>query len=158
MEQPKLTIEAVPSTTWYENLRHTIPAKQWDTIRKLIYKKANYRCEICGGKGERHPVEAHELWTYDDENHVQTLVGLIALCPPCHRVKHIVRTIGIGNHQEAIEHLMVVNDWAEIEIAEKYVAESLRLFDRRSTYKWTVNMDWLENFLVINNIAQERLF
>ena len=28
----------------------------WDKLRKQTYRKANYRCEICGGKGPKWPV------------------------------------------------------------------------------------------------------
>lgn len=45
--------------------------------------------KVCGGRGEKWPVECHEMWQYDDKNHVQKLAGLIALCPDYHKVKHI---------------------------------------------------------------------
>ncbi len=45
--KPKLTIELVPSTSWYKNMRSISP-KSWDLIRSSIYKRAKYRCEVCG--------------------------------------------------------------------------------------------------------------
>ena len=54
---PRLTIELVPSTCWFSNVRSNISKQDWDRLRKETYKKANYRCEICGGVGRNHPVE-----------------------------------------------------------------------------------------------------
>jgi hypothetical protein len=55
-----LTIELVPETAWFKNLRSELPKEKWDKLRKDTYKKAGYRCEVCGGKGEKWPV-----WTFE---------------------------------------------------------------------------------------------
>jgi len=114
----KLTIELVPSTCWYSNVRDNVTKSEWDKIRKSTYKKANYLCEICGGKGHRWPVECHEIWEYDDENHTQTLKGLIALCPDCHKVKHFGLTSTRSEHElhHAINHLKNVNNFSKTEV------------------------------------------
>ena len=69
----KLTIELVPSTAWYSNVRSNVTSSQWDVLRKECYKNAGYKCEVCGGKGPKHPVECHEIWEYNDESFTQTL-------------------------------------------------------------------------------------
>ena len=84
-----LTIELVPSTCWFSNVRDHVSKSIWDKLRKATYRQSNYRCEICGDRGSKHPVECHEIWHYDDDKYIQTLTGLTALCPDCHRVKHI---------------------------------------------------------------------
>lgn len=33
-------------------------------------------------------LECHEVWEYDEENSIQRLSGLLALCTWCHKVKH----------------------------------------------------------------------
>jgi hypothetical protein len=71
---PKLTVELVPETSWYSNLRSELTEEQWDTVRRRCYVAADYRCEVCGGRGPKWPVECHEVWSYDDLEHVQTLV------------------------------------------------------------------------------------
>jgi hypothetical protein len=85
----RLTIELVPKTSWYHNVHALTDELGWDRIRRQVYRQADYRCEICGGKGPEHPVECHEVWRYDDRTSVQMLVRMIALCPACHQVKHI---------------------------------------------------------------------
>ena len=77
----------------------------WDRIRRQVYRQANYRCEVCGGRGPEHPVERHEVWRYDDRARVQALVRMIALCPSCHGVKHMGFAHARGTSAEAREHL-----------------------------------------------------
>ena len=81
--------KALPSSTHYQNPRVWMGKETWDIIRKEVYKRSNYLCELCGGKGKRHPVEAHELWVFNLETKEQILIRFISLCPMCHRMQHI---------------------------------------------------------------------
>ena len=141
--QPKLTIELVPSTCWFTNLRSELSKQQWDTLRKATYRKANYRCEVCDGKGNKHPVECHEIWHYDDENYIQALKGLIALCPACHQVKHIGLAKLRGKGEEAANHLKKVNGWNNLQ-AQQYILEAFQIWNERSKYQWQLDLTWLE--------------
>lgn len=142
MAKAPLQIELVPSTSWGDNLRSKLPRSQWDRLRKACYANAGFRCELCGGKGRRHPVECHEIWSYDETDFVQKLEGLIALCPACHRCKHPgnTRRIGLGHLIEP--HLMKVNGWAQ-EQAQHAQGWALMEWDARSAHQWTVDIDWL---------------
>ena len=140
----KLTIELVPQGQWGANLRSELPRKEWDRLRKSVYKAANYRCEVCGGKGPKWPVECHERWEYDESTKVQSLVGLIALCPPCHEVKHIGRAGVMGRSAHALAHLMKVNEWGSEE-AIKYVDECFGVWARRSNEDWKLDISWIKN-------------
>src|SRR5688500_4728572 len=51
----KLQIELVPRTSWCQSLCQLMKKSQWNKIRLPVYEKANYKCEICKGKGTRHP-------------------------------------------------------------------------------------------------------
>lgn len=100
----KLTIELVPSTSWFSNLRSLLSSEEWDKIRRGCYKNANYKCEICSGVGPKHPVECHETWEYDEKQGIQKLIGLIALCPSCHEVKHV------GLEEETLAVLAILEE------------------------------------------------
>ena len=142
-DQPRLTIELVPKTTWFSNVRSMVSRQDWDFLRRNSYKKANYLCEVCGGVGNHHPVECHEIWQYDDNKHIQKLLGLISLCPLCHEVKHI----GLANIRGRIDtvkrHLAKVNAWTEQETND-YVAEQFDVWMDRSLYEWKVDLTWLD--------------
>lgn len=139
-----LTIELVPKTAWFSNLRSELNKEWWDKIRKETYQLAGYKCEICGGKGRKWPVECHEKWEYDDENKVQRLTGLIALCPTCHQVKHFGLSSMRGKENECIRQLMDVNQW-RVNEAKDYVVECFAIWKERSLHQWTMDTTWLED-------------
>ena len=147
----KLTIELVPSSSWGNNLRSeaNLSKSQWDKLRKDSYKKANYLCEICGGKGSKHPVECHEIWHYDDQTKTQTLRGLISLCPTCHKAKHLGRTLSVETphtQTRVLKHLAQVNMLTPQQ-TEDYVVKVFTQWNERSQHQWTLNLNWLKSNL-----------
>lgn len=142
--EPKLTIELVPASQWGDNLRsHLTPAK-WDYLREACYARAGRVCEVCGGRGPKHPVECHEIWEYDDHKRTQTLTGLIALCPSCHKVKHIGMAAVLGTLPQAMLHLMKVNQWPE-DLAGQYITRQFEIHNIRSMWLWAIDLSWLDN-------------
>lgn len=143
MKEYKLTFELVPDGCWYTNLRSALPPKLWDKIRFEAYKKANGRCEICGVKTSR--LEAHEIWSYDERNALQTLKGVTALCRRCHEVKHIGRTQLLGKGNDAMEHFMKVNGCSQSEYHEA-LGEANETHRRRNRIDgWRTDISWLKN-------------
>ncbi len=142
-KQAKLTIELVPETSWFSSVRSKVSKKDWDIIRRDVYKKADYKCEICGGVGERYPVACHEIWKYYDDSNIQRLYGFISLCPSCHEVKHM----GFANVRDrgdiATEHLAKVNNWPAND-ASRYVKAAFKKWCERSTFEWEIDLSLLD--------------
>jgi hypothetical protein len=138
-----LTIELVPKTSWFVNVRSKVSQSEWGAIRHKCYSRAGWRCEICGGTGNSHPVECHEIFEYDDVNHIQKLVGLIALCPKCHMVKHIGLANVNGKLDEAIKHIEAVNGCGRDE-AVGMVDDAMSVYRDRSAHKWHVDLSYLD--------------
>ena len=149
MKPPRLTVELVPATAWYTNVRSNVSKEEWDRLRKIAYAEARYICEICSGQGSKWPVECHELWEYDDESYTQTLLRLIALCPKCHEVKHIGRASTQGNFPRVLQHLAEINEWT-LEEAEEYVAIQFMIWRERSKYEWKLDILILNDYGEIN--------
>lgn len=139
----KLTIELVPSTVWFKNLRSELSDKEWDILRKESYKKSNYKCEVCSGVGPKWPVECHEVWEYDEENNIQTLINLISLCDKCHQVKHIGLAEMQGYYEDAKKHLSKINNMT-LDEANDYITKCFAVWKKRSLKEWTINLDWLK--------------
>lgn len=139
----RLTVELVPQSCWFSNVRDHVSKSTWDVLRKRTYRQANYRCQVCGGRGVKHPVECHEIWHYDDENKIQKLMGLTALCPSCHQVKHIGLAGIQGKEESAKAHLAKVNGWT-IEDTEAYLEEVWEVWSRRSREQWKLDLSWLK--------------
>lgn len=141
----KLTIELVPKSAWFNNLRSLISQEQWDALRKQTYRRVQYRCEICGGRGKKHPVECHEKWSYDDEQHVATLTGLYGLCPSCHEVKHIGLAHKNGRLDIALQHLACVNQ-ITVQEARNMANAAMQQWQQRSQFNWQIDIqDFLKH-------------
>ena len=145
-KETKLTIELVPETCWYSNVRSEVSKEDWDIIRKDVYKKAGYKCEICGGVGPKWPVECHEIWDYSDDDLIQKLTGMIALCPDCHTVKHPGLANIKGRGHVVIEQLMEVNEW-EYWVAQNYVKAAFDVWEKRSKKQWILDISYLQEYL-----------
>jgi hypothetical protein len=77
----------------------------------------------------------------------QRLVGLIALCPDCHGVKHLARTrlvsIEQGDpsiYENALRHLAAVNGWDDARV-QAYLSEANELLQRREALG-----TWVQDF------------
>jgi len=143
----RLTVELVPKTSWYNNIRALVDELVWDRIRRQVYRQADYRCELCGDRGPEHPVECHEVWRYDDRTRVQTLVRMIALCPACHQVKHLGFASVKGKSAQARAHLARVNGWTLAQ-ADAYIGEAFRVWAQRSQGPWTLDLDGLRPYVL----------
>lgn len=137
-----LTVELVPRTSWFANVRSHVPAAEWERLKKLTFGRAGYRCEVCGGRGRKWPVECHEVFSYDDARRVQKLERLVALCPGCHEVKHIGLAGVRGRRREAVAHLARVNGWTRDD-AELYLEACFETWHRRSNHEWTLDLTHL---------------
>lgn len=161
--KPKLTVELIPSTCHFSNVRSTVTPAEWDKIRFISYAAADNKCEICGDHGKlqgyKHFVECHEIWDYDDLNHAQTLTGLISLCPICHQVKHIGRSIAIGKQDVCFQQLAKVNKWSQKEI-EEHISSSFELHKERSKHQWSLDLSLLttEPYNIVLKKTKERIF
>ena len=140
----ELTIELVPKTCWYTNLRSELPRSQWDKLRKKAYQESDYKCQICGGQGKKHPVEAHEIWHYNDDDKKQTLQGIVALCPKCHMCKHWGLSSLRGKEEVCVRHMMKVNGWSKEDVL-LYVESVFEQWHRRSQHEWDLDISWLDS-------------
>lgn len=150
-----LTAELVPSTCWYSNVRSEVPPDEWDAIRRAVYRRAGHRCEVCGGRGPKWPVECHEVWDYDDRTRVQRLVRMIALCPPCHEVKHFGLATVKGREVEAWKHLVAVNDWTK-EQAVQHTVGAMETWERRSEHEWALDISIIQGERYQRWLQQQR--
>lgn len=144
----KLTTELVPSSCWYSNLRNKVERFIWDDIRKKAYKEAGYRCAVCSASGK---LNCHEVWQYDDAEHIQKLLGFIALCDLCHMVKHIgyagIRAAeGELDFEAVIRHFMKVNECSR-EDFEEHARLAWEVWEERSNHQWKCELGEYEKFI-----------
>lgn len=132
-----LTIELVPSTSWYSNLRNNARLGVWDVIRHKAYADAGHKCSICGSVGTLY---CHERWLYDDEKHIQKLGGFVALCKLCHMVKHIgYAGLFFEDYGGVIRHFCSVNGcrYEDFMLAR---AIAFDVWEERSRFDWVQDL------------------
>lgn len=154
IDGPVLEVEAIPRRAMFSNVRSLVEQEDWDKIRKWVYRRAGWLCQVCGCKGDEWPVECHEKWLYDDETKTQRLIDLVSLCPDCHQVKHIGLAQQMGKFEDAMAHMMEVNQWSR-EKAERYLLEFSEVYEERSSHEWALDVSWLEQ-LGYNIVATDR--
>lgn len=145
----KLEIELVPSTVWYSSLYRLLPKKIWNKIRNEIIKEKERICQICGET--ESPISLHEIWNYDDENHIQKLDGFILLCKMCHHIKHIglasiLSRQGKLNYDKVIEHFCKVNNCAREDFEDRKT-KAFKIWEKRSKHQWIQDFGIYEEFI-----------
>lgn len=147
MSKQLLLVELIPSSSWFDNVRSHLQQKQWDLIRHSCYRKADYKCEICGEtgieQGFTHKVECHEIWDFDAANSIQRLIGFISLCPLCHKVKHAGLTIYRQGLEAVLSRLMLVNKW-DLENAAKHLESVFDQWRKRAAKHWKLDISYLD--------------
>lgn len=128
----------VPQPLWGRDLAKLAPRKEWDRLRKQVYERYDNHCGICGAGGR---MICHEIWEYDDVNHIQRLTGLIALCSLCNSCKHMGRSHNLFlqgklDFMPVVEHFCRVNGIAQLEFREVFDA-ALVQWRERNNYEWT---------------------
>ena len=128
----KLEPDLIPRTSFFRNLRSLLKPGEWDTIRRAVYLKADYRCEICRAIGSNLRVlHCHEVWEYIEKTCIQKLSGLVCLCPACHEAIHYGLAEIKGRSEIALKHIMVVNG-IDRDTALSVVKNAFDLWRKRS--------------------------
>ena len=140
MEKWKLDFEMVPEECWGYSLYHLLSKEKWDIVRKDAYKRAGYKCRICGARGK---LEGHEKWSYDEQKALQKLEDVLALCHACHEVKHISRTQLVGRGAEAMAHFMRVNGCTQMQFHAALAEANEEYLRRNKVEGWTTDVSWL---------------
>ncbi len=146
----RLSIELVPETAWWKNVRSHVTKAEWEKCKTYAKSKtAGGQCIVCGSsgheQGRNYSVDAHEVWAYDEDTQVQTLVDIIPLCPMCHACKHLGRTRMHSSPEQwarVIEHFQRVNDWSDGRV-EQYIALAFHIWEVRSQMTWDLDVSFL---------------
>lgn len=150
----KLRVELVPSTCWASNVRAYMTEHYWRKLSRETIEMGESRCEVCRGRPRRgQSVHCHEVWLYDEAQHVQELLRLRALCPMCHYVTHLGRSIELGYERQATGWLARVNNWNAKAVAW-YVDAVFTQWRERSRFEWALDLRVLDE---VYEIPLERL-
>ncbi len=138
MKDLKLTIELVPKTAHYANLRNALTRSAWQKIAKNTKERQGNECGICGDQGRR--LYCHEMWDYNDSCFIYTLAGFVSLCGYCHSVKHLGLTKiqakqGLVDLEAVIDHFCKVNDCTRAKF-QVHETTAFAEYHARSQHEW----------------------
>ncbi len=122
---------------------------EWDRLRKKVYRKANFCCEVCGEDRKGLGLECHEEWEYDDKGHIQSLKGLVALCTLCHMIKHYGHSImqyGEEMKETLQYHIAKVNNWNLVEVGD-HITDAFDKQMKRNRSTYTLNTTKVKELL-----------
>lgn len=148
---PRLTVELVPRTAWWSNVRSNVTRAEWEKCKAYARNQTGGTCLICRStghqQGRRHAVEADEIWHYDDDKQIQTLVGIRPLCPMCHAVKHLGRTRQVSSPEQwarVIDHMCWVNgrEWT-VTYLDRYLEIVFAIWEARSELEYSLDVSFL---------------
>ena len=128
-----------------------MPPSAWDKLRKQVYAQYDYRCGICGASAR---LQCHEIWQYDDKEHVQTLQGFIALCEWCHHVKHlglagILAREGKIDYERVIAHFLMVNGCSRDDF-ELHRQQAFDQWRERNKHSWRTDLGMYAHLVPTN--------
>lgn len=145
-----LNFQLVPQTVFYKNLRSMLSPSHWKSISKKI--RETKRCTICGTNVSNiAELDAHEVWRYDDKNHIQYLDNIISVCKNCHMTIHIGLANTKGNGEKALLWYAKVNKLSP-EDAAKDMRKAFCIWIARNQYEWKKDSDILKRITELSGI------
>lgn len=137
-----LYIDLIPSTAWFTNIRSAISGADWERLRRLLYRRADQRCELCGrgaNPQQRRYLEAHERFAYHEDSGTQVLKRLLLVCSDCHEVTHYGLAELRGRGPAAFAHLRAITRMTETD-ATAHVEVAFARWQQRSTRTWALDL------------------
>lgn len=131
----RLTIDPIPASSRLASLANLMPRDQWNCLRRYVYHKAHYRCQICGREGRLY---CHESWQYNSETNYQFLRGFEALCENCHNVRHLFFVRDSQHRARLFRHFLAVNHLTN-EQGVQHLVDAYRQQQEFNKRKWIVN-------------------
>jgi hypothetical protein len=136
-----LYVDLVPSSSWANNVRTAISARDWKRIRTLSNTRAHHTCELCRARPDR--LETHERWSYSEPlsgaHGIQRLERIICLCAPCHLATHFGFASVSGRRELALQQLASVNRWDDAQVWD-HIDRATAIWEERNALRWQLDL------------------
>ncbi len=143
--------DLIPKSAWGASLANMLVDKSWQEIRIPLLAQHNYVCEDCGQKPDA--LNAHEIWDYyvpvrgnEIGIGIQKLRRIAVLCFSCHAMYHLGRAGMVGNFDEAISRMQVVNAW-DTATCHSYGETIFQRFAAHSMIPWHLDLSILQGLV-----------
>ena len=137
--QLKLTIQLIPRPLWGRSLAKLAPRNEWEKLRIQVFEWYDRRCGIC--RAGNPTMICHEVWQYDDVNHVQRLADLMLVCEMCNRCIHFGQSERLAAEGK-LDLEMVMAHFCSVNGADRFELTMERSragkeWNERNKHEWT---------------------
>ena len=139
-----IELEPLSSQTWWSNSSLHYNKNIWYQYEKLVKDISKGYCFVCGKHCKTSDIVLNDLWDFDDEKKIQTLIGVYPSCLFCHQINTVTLNQTKEKHEEIKNHLMQVNNW-KYTVADEHLKRTLKKKAERDKSEWIVNIDYLIN-------------
>ena len=146
-------VDLIPYGSWFASLANILVGSSWKALRDWSIQRSR-ACEECG---DPNFLEGHEIWSYDTQNHIQSLKGIRCLCARCHATQHLGRANVVGNFDGVFDRLCAVNRIKDNERCA-YRNAIFDKYERRSTVQWSLDVSWALKILPSLALKTDVLF
>lgn len=154
------SVDCVPESAWFANLRSMIPTSQWKALSAYVRHRNHDQCEFCGSNEK---TEAHERWLFDEKTGRQKLMRIMCLCKMCHLSVHIGVATELGFREDAEKHIFATTGWTKKDLV-KHLEDGSGRWQTISKMPWTQDVSIVQGIgitiydsdTVKNNIAAKR--
>lgn len=136
-------VDLIPASSWFASLANLLSRDSWQSLR-LPLVDHHEGCQDCG-HGSR--LEAHEAWSYDESQGIQTLDGILVLCRFCHETRHLGRARAMGRFDEVFGRLCRINRIMPEERGS-YLHRVSSLWEMRSRIAWELRLPIPEDMIL----------
>lgn len=161
----------VPVPLWKRSVCQTLgpKSKAWRSIRQQVIDEVSGTCDYCAQYYENGKnMVCHEIWEYDDQRHMATLMDFALACRDCNFALHPGAALEVGFRQEAtgkgsiaqrgnqaIEHLSRVNG-ITLNEAQAMLGQALKVHRERSRHReWQILItgQMIEKYHVLDGLT-----
>lgn len=129
----RLYFELVPKNLMGKAPRTLMRKKEWESISAHVFKRAGYKCEICGSKSR---LQAHER--YGVCGNTLVLLRIMCVCASCHLVTHIGFAHVIGKQNQAFKRYSRLNNLSLSDALIDF-EDAMKEWSKKDNI---VNLDW----------------
>jgi len=144
----------LPKSSYGMTVQNCVHPSDWNRLKSFIEERANFKCECCDDKG---PLDAHERWSYNEEEKTQKLMRIIAICKPCHETTHMGLAQINGREEAAFDRLMQVRKMDK-PTALKHLEDATKVKSRRDDIEWKQDFSILTDsgIRLVENIESKK--
>lgn len=146
----RLKLDMIPNTAKKHKVKNLVSESNWEVIRNYVEANNKGKCFCCNCELS-NGFEAHEVWDYNNNKSLITLVDIVPLCVECHHAIHWEYADNFKHLTSRLERLKDINGWSYKALGNSLEKAYKRFNERGNIPNWNLRLKYLHNMeLAIN--------